>query len=64
MLLAVALAYFAVDKFLLQPERERHLAEETAQAARAAAMVESYADKSIAVLPFVNRSADAEQEYF
>jgi TolB-like protein/Flp pilus assembly protein TadD len=64
LLLAVALAYFAVDKFLLQPERERHLAEETAQAARTAAMVESYADKSIAVLPFVNRSADAEQEYF
>jgi len=69
--LALTLGYFAFDKFVLEPEREVALeaqkAEEVAearQAGRSEAMVESYGDKSIAVLPFVNMSSDAEQEYF
>jgi adenylate cyclase len=69
--LALTLGYFAFDKFVLEPEREVALeaqkAEEVAearQAGRSEALVESYGDKSIAVLPFVNMSSDAEQEYF
>jgi TolB-like protein/predicted Zn-dependent protease len=63
-LLALALGYFAVDKFVLDPARDVELVEETARQARSEALVESYGDKSIAVLPFVNMSANPEQEYF
>jgi len=63
-LLALAVAYFAVDKFVLEPGRVAAIVEETAQQARSEALVETYGEKSIAVLPFVNMSADAEQEYF
>ena len=48
----------------MEPARVSDLVEETAQQARSEALVESYGDKSIAVLPFVNMSADPEQEYF
>lgn len=63
-LLAVALGYLAFDRFVLEPARDAALVEETAQQARSDALVASYGDQSIAVLPFVNLSADAEQEYF
>ncbi len=62
--LALALAYFAFDKFVLEPARVAEIVEETAQQARSDALVESYGEKSIAVLPFVNMSDDLEQEYF
>jgi len=62
--LTLALAYFAFDKFVLEPTRVAEIVEETAQQARSDALVESYGEKSIAVLPFVNMSADPEQEYF
>ena len=62
--LALALAYFAFDKFVLVPARVAEIVEETAQKARSDALVESYGDKSIAVLPFVNMSANPEQDYF
>jgi TolB-like protein len=63
-LLALALGYFAVDKFVLEPARVAEIVQETAQRARSEALVETYGEKSIAVLPFVNLSADPEQEYF
>src|SRR5256886_6044725 len=54
--LVLALAYFAFDKFVLTPKRE---------AARVAAESTSAVDAhSIAVLPFVNMSGDAANEYF
>jgi TolB-like protein len=64
LLLAVAIGYFAFDKFVLEPVRIEGIVEEAAQQARTDALVESYGDQSIAVLPFVNMSADQEQEYF
>jgi TolB-like protein/Flp pilus assembly protein TadD len=63
-LLALALGYFAFDKFVLEPARDADLVEETAQQARSDALVESYGDYSIAVLPFVNMSEDEGNEYF
>jgi TolB-like protein/Tfp pilus assembly protein PilF len=69
--LALALGYFAVDKFVIAP---RHVAELEAKQATAVAeareqgsaeaFVKSYGDRSIAVMPFVNMSSDQEQEYF
>jgi len=70
-ILALALTYFAVDKFVLLPEREaaleQKMVEEVAaarEAGRAAAVVESYGVKSIAVLPFADLSPGHDQEYF
>jgi TolB-like protein len=69
--LALALGYFAFDKFVLSPQREAALRQQKTdevdaarQAGRSEALVESYGDRSIAVLPFVNMSADKEQQYF
>jgi TolB-like protein/Tfp pilus assembly protein PilF len=62
--LTLALGYFAFDKFVLDPARDARREESVARQARGDALVESYGDKSIAVLPFVNMSADADQEFF
>ena len=64
LVLAFALGFFAVDKFVLDPARDAAREETVARQARSDALVESYGDKSIAVLPFVNMSSDTEQEYF
>ena len=63
-LLALALGYFAFDKFVLDPVEDDQIAESAHQEGRSEALTESFGDKSIAVLPFVNMSADPEQEYF
>jgi len=62
--LTLSLGYFAFDKFALAPAREVAIAETSVQKGRAEALVESYGESSIAVLPFVNMSSDVEQEYF
>ncbi len=66
--LAVALMYFAWDKFLtgLTPDvKPTQTAAVTEQGITATASAQQIPDnKSIAVLPFVNMSSDPEQEYF
>ena len=54
--LMLALGYFAVDKFVLEPRRERNSAPNEHEATVTA--------KSIAVLPFENLSDDKENAYF
>jgi TolB-like protein/lipoprotein NlpI len=61
--LALALGYFAFDKFVLSESREASIAETARQEGRNEALVESYGDKSIAVLPFVDMSPKNDQEY-
>jgi TolB-like protein/Tfp pilus assembly protein PilF len=66
--LAVALTYFVIDKFWLS--RRTWAPETVATAATSAAMTATSAPAasppahSVAVLPFVNMSGDASQEYF
>jgi TolB-like protein len=63
-LLTLALGYFAVDKFVLEPVRVAEIVEQTAQQVHTDALAESDGDNSIAVLPFVNMSDDESNEYF
>src|SRR5580765_925490 len=64
--LLLALTYFGFDKLVLSPRRDVALVDATTQAvtAKTAAAVPSVDARSIAVLPFVNMSGDAANEYF
>lgn len=62
--LVLGITFFALDKFLLAPDRAQQREAEVAQQARSDAVAGFYGDRSIAVLPFVNMSSDPEQEYF
>ena len=68
LVLLLTLAYFALDKFVLVPRRTAETAAMPAPAAGAATSSTAPAtvpdEHSIAVLPFVNMSADPAQEYF
>ncbi len=70
-ILALALLYFAVDKFLLTPEREAKIVEQAMKAGAEQALqaespgeLDQLAEKSIAVLPFVTRSSQADTQFF
>lgn len=65
-LLALALTYFAVDKFVLSPQREAEIVTRTTEqvVARVEADKAKAAANGIAVLPFVNMSADEDNAYF
>lgn len=62
-ILVIGIAYFAFDKFVLAPERVVEAEIEAASEARAEAVAGFYGDRSIAVVPFENMSADPEQQY-
>ena len=61
--LVLAVVYFAVDKFVFDPARDAEMVSEVAEEARDEALLDSYGDRSIAVLPFDDTSADGSQEY-
>ncbi|HNP36101.1 MAG TPA: tetratricopeptide repeat protein [Woeseiaceae bacterium] len=70
-ILALALCVFAIDRFVLDPQRETARQAEFAsqvevarQQARTDALLDAYGTQSIAVLPFVNMSGDAGNEFF
>ncbi len=60
--LALALVYFAYDKFLLEPAGDESAVTATTQPPDAARAERP--ERSIAVLPFVNMSSEPEQEFF
>ncbi|GEM_PF-5261482 len=65
----LALGYFAYDKFVLPAGRDAALIKATSQTISEQAATEEeeapvQSDNSIAVLPFVNISDDASNEYF
>jgi TolB-like protein/Tfp pilus assembly protein PilF len=66
--LIISLAYFAFDKFVLDPARDAELVEATTRVVTeqppAEAAATAATDKSIAVLPFANRSANAADMFF
>lgn len=63
-MLALALGYFAFDKFVLDPVRDDRIVEAARLEGRTEAMEQSWGGKSIAVMPFVNRSAMEEDVFF
>lgn len=62
-MLALAVGYFAFDKFVLSESREEAIADAAREQGRADAVIEQYGERSIAVLPFVDMSPAKDQEY-
>jgi len=62
----LAIGYFAFDKFALAPKRDAALVVQTTQQVTQQSIAEKSKvnPNSIAVLPFVNMSGDAKNEYF
>lgn len=63
-ILVVALTYFVVDKFVFSASREANIAQVAREEGRVQAKIALFGETSIAVMPFANRSADNENEYF
>ena len=63
-ILVLAVTLFAAHTFIIDPARDAARIEEAARDARSGAFKESFGEKSIAVLPFTNMSADPDQEFF
>ena len=62
--LVIAVAYFGVDKFVIDPARDAAEIEAATEEAVKRSYIDAYRDRSIIVLPFLNMSNDVEQEYF
>ncbi len=62
--LALALAFFLVDKFVIEPARSRAALQDAYARGQSEAGIAGSGEGSIAVLPFSNLSGDASQEYF
>lgn len=64
LLLALALGYFAVDKFIMDPARDRSELAEARQQGRSEVLSQVPYDSSIAVLPFADFSPAGDHSYF
>jgi len=62
--LALAIGYFAFDKFILDPARDAEQLQNARQEGRSEAIIASVGDRSIAVLPFADMSPAKDQSYF
>jgi len=66
--LLVAVTFFAIDKFIFDPARDEAevlaATEEATKRALSGAFLDEFRDRSILVLPFINMSSDADQEFF
>lgn len=62
--LVLAVAFFGIDKFVLDPARDAREIAAATESGRADALQALRSDKSVAVLPFANRSALADDVYF
>lgn len=62
--LALALGYFAFDKFVLDPARDAEQLEAAREEGRSEAIIADVGDRSIAVLPFADMSPGGDQAYF
>ena len=66
--LVLAVAYFSFDKFVLDPQRDVDITESATRAgaeqAKEEARLGMFNDKSVAVLPLINRSEAKEDEFF
>ena len=66
--LLVAVTFFAIDKFIFDPARDEAevlaATEEATKRALSGAFLDEFRDRSILVLPFINLSSDADQEFF
>lgn len=62
--LVAAVVFFAVDKFILDPSRDAQNIEVATEKALADALLARKNDKSVAVLPFANRSNRDDDVYF
>jgi len=63
-ILVLAVGYFAVDKFMLDPSRDAEQLELAREAVRNEAIIAEIGDRSIAVLPFADMSPERDQSYF
>lgn len=61
--LALAIGYFAFDKFVLAPQRQAAVAQEARQEGRSDAIKDTFGERSIAVLPFADMSQAHDQQY-
>ena len=66
--LVLAVAFFAVDKFVFDPARDEAevlaATEEATKRALSGAFLDEFRGRSILVMPFLNISVDAEHEFF
>lgn len=62
--LALAVGYFAIDKFVLDPARDAEKLQSAREAGRSEAIIASVGNRSIAVLPFADMSPAKDQSYF
>ena len=62
--LLVAVAYFAVDKFVIDPSAVERRVEEARDEGRREGLSGAFGERSVAVCPFDNLSPDPEQDYF